>query len=89
MTRRNKNGEQEIGSLRGLRLEAERTKKGYSIIACPIVGVEDFSDTEIKLKGHGGRITVRGKRLMLSVLESGAVEILGKVEDISFDYGKN
>ena len=89
MTHRNKIGELDTNANRGLRLEAERTKRGYSVIACPIVGVEDFSDTEIKLKGHGGRITVRGKRLMLSVLESGAVEILGKVEDISFGYGKN
>ena len=89
MTHKNKISELDTNANRGLRLEAERTKRGYSVIACPIVGVEDFSDTEIRLKSHGGKVTVRGKRLALSVLESGAVEIFGKVEEISFGYGKN
>lgn len=88
MTSKKKNTQRGATLPHGLRLEAERTAKGYSIVACPIIGVEDFSDTEIQLKSHGGRISVLGQRLILSVLESGAVEIIGKVEDIKFAYGK-
>ena len=89
MTEKNKSKKSDKGLIRGLRIEAVRTKNGYSLLACPILGVEDFSETEIKLKSHGSKITIRGKRLVLSILESGAVEILGKVEEIIFGYGKN
>jgi len=74
---------------RTFRLEAERGARGMNLVACPIVGIEKFSDTEICVKGHGGKITVCGKRLSVTLLEGGAVEIIGKVADIHFGYGKN
>ncbi len=71
------------------RLEAERSRHGMSVIISGIIGINDFTDERVLLKSHGGRITVSGKRLTVSVFEHNCVEIVGKVEDIGFGYGKN
>lgn len=70
-------------------MEADRTGRGMSLILCGIIGISDFSDSYIHLLSHGGRITVTGRGLFISVYENGSVEIVGRVEGISFKYGKN
>ena len=74
---------------RSFALEARRTAKGIDLMLCPVVGIEKLSETEIQIKGHGGKVSITGKRMVVDVLEGGAVEIVGKIEGISFGYGKN
>ena len=76
-------------ALSSFHLEANRSPHGMSIILSGIIGVSDFSDSEIILLSHGGRICVKGKRLFISVYENYTVEIVGRVEEIVFYYGKN
>ena len=71
------------------RLEANRGTMGMSILLSGIVGVSDFSDEKITLVSHGGRIIIQGKKLFISVYEANSVEIVGKVMEIIFKYGKN
>jgi len=75
--------------LSGFHLEADRSSKGLSVVLSGIIGISDFSDSFIHLKGHGGRISVYGKKLFISVFENGSVEIVGRVEGINFKYGRN
>ena len=75
--------------LSSFHLEADRSRSGLSVVLSGIVGISDFSDSFIHLKGHGGRISVHGKRLFISVYENGSVEIVGRVEEIVFKYGRN
>lgn len=75
--------------LSAFHLEADRSRSGLSVILSGIIGISDFSDSFIDLKGHGGRISVHGKKLFISVYENGSVEIVGRVEEIIFKYGKN
>ena len=75
--------------LSSFHLEADRSRAGLSVVLSGIVGISDFSDSFIHLKGHGGRISVHGKKLFISVYENGSVEIVGRVEEIVFKYGKN
>lgn len=77
------------GVKKGFHLEADRDSRGMSVMISGIIGISDFSDSLIYLQSHGGRITVSGRGLLLCVLEGGIVEIVGKVEGISFKYGKN
>ena len=69
-------------------IEANRSTKGLSIVLSGIIGISDFSDTYICFKSHGGRIKVVGKSLFLNVYEGGSAEIVGRIEEIMFDYGK-
>lgn len=77
------------GILSTFRMEANRSTKGLSILLSGIIGVSEFSDEMITLLSHGGRIIIQGKKLFISVYESGSVEIVGKVMEIVFKYGKN
>ena len=93
MTEKRKREKKEVGSvtsaLSAFHMEADRTGRGMSLILCGIIGISDFSESEILLLSHGGRIIVTGKRLHISVYENNSVEIVGRVEGINFKYGKN
>ena len=93
MTGGKKNSFQSLKDIpRGLNdfhLEADRSAGGLSITLSGIIGISDFSDDFIDLKSHGGRLSVRGKRLFISVFENQCVEIVGRIEEITFKYGKN
>jgi hypothetical protein len=69
-------------------IEANRSAEGMSIVLSGIVGISDFSDGFICFKSHGGRIKVFGQSLFLNVYEAGNAEIVGKIQEIAFDYGK-
>ena len=70
-------------------LEADRSRGGLSLIMSGIIGVSDFSDEEISLLSHGGRIHVKGERLFICVYEANTIEITGRVREIVFGYGRN
>jgi hypothetical protein len=89
MTKENNKTENEARGLSSFHLEADRCRSGLSVMLSGIIGISDFSDEFIYLKGHGGRIAVRGKRLFINVYENESVEIVGRVEGIEFKYGKN
>lgn len=90
MTDENKSGRAEkLSYPSGFHLEADRSRQGLTITLSGIVGINDFSNDYIHLKGHGGRIEVLGKNLFISVYENGSVEIVGTVGEIIFKYGKN
>ena len=84
-----KKGDERTTGLSSFHLEADRSRQGLSVVLSGIIGISDFSDNFINLKGHGGRISVRGKRLFISVYENKSVEIVGRVEEIVFKYGRN
>ncbi len=70
-------------------LEADRSIRGMAIILSGIIGISDFSEEQIILNSHGGRILINGRGLFICVYEGGSVEISGRVEEIAFKYGKN
>ena len=76
-------------ALTPFRLEMSRSVHGMTVIVNGVVGIGDLTRECVTLKSHSGRVTVSGKRLEICIFESHAVEICGRVEDISFSYGKN
>ena len=86
--RNNKSERSTINEVRRFYLEAKKTERGMTIMLGGIIGVSDFSDEKIILLSHGGRICVTGSKLFINVYEQNNVEIAGKVEAVSFKYGK-
>ena len=87
-----KNDDKKVGNSLGIssfRLEANRTSRGICTMLSGVIGISDFSDERVVLLSHGGRIMISGKRLFINVFENNNVEIVGKVEEISFRYGKH
>lgn len=78
-----------VAALSSFRLEANRCGGGMSIMLSGIIGVNDFSDESITLLSHGGRICVSGNKLFISLYENNTIEIVGRVKEITFSYGKN
>ena len=69
-------------------MEGSRVGSGIAIALSGVIGISDYSESEIILKSHGGKIRICGKRLMLSIYEDNTAEIVGRIEEISFGYGK-
>ena len=78
-----------LGAISPFHIEIDRTKRGISIIASGIIGINDFGDDHAILMTHSGRIIISGTRLSVAVYEHNTVEISGKIEEVKFTYGKN
>lgn len=92
MTKKSKSQKEKIeifSALASFHLEANRRGGGMSLVLSGIIGVCDFSDEYITLLSHGGRITVLGSKLFISLYENNNIEIEGRVREITFGYGKN
>ncbi len=70
-------------------IEADRSPAGLTVRVGGIIGIAEYSDELVLLKSHGGRLTLTGKRLSITVYEDKTVEICGRVEGMELGYGKN
>ena len=70
-------------------IEADRCARGMRLQVSGVVGISSFSECEMLLLTHTGKITVSGQKLFVSVYENNNVEIDGKIEAVLFKYGKN
>ena len=69
-------------------LEADRCSCGMCMTFSGVVGISELSEIQVELKSHGGRVHISGKRLKICVFENNTVEIKGKIEGVTFVYGK-
>ena len=70
-------------------LEADRVMGGISVILNGIISICSLSSEGIQLKSHRGKIQLCGKEMSVSIFENHTVEIVGRIEGIVFEYGKN
>ncbi len=75
--------------LSSLRIEGERSSNGMSFVLSGIMDIAEYTNEKVLLKSHGGRIVINGKRLKISIYESSAVEVSGRISGVEFFYGKN
>ena len=87
MTAKTKNTRQKA-ALSSFHLEASRSRAGMTLMVEGVVGIREFSDELLTLATHSGKISLRGSRLRISIYEGKCVEIQGRIEEISFGYGK-
>ena len=69
--------------------EGNRISRGMRLVLNDVIGIDELSTECVELKSHGGRIKIIGERLGISVYESRAVEIRGKIGGILLNYDKN
>ena len=91
MTKLQKNSKStsSVSDLATFHLEADRNVKGLSVLIGGIIAISDLSASCVSLASHGGRIIISGERLAVKVYEFNSVEIVGKIKEVSFVYGKN
>ena len=74
---------------RGFFFNGERTGRGMQITVGAVIAVSEITKEKIVLVSHASRVLIEGEGLELSVFEERAVEIIGKVREVKFLYGKN
>lgn len=70
-------------------IELHRVPRGLAVSISGVISVFELSETNIGILTARARINIVGERLSLSVFESRRVELVGRVGDISFKYGKS
>lgn len=70
-------------------VEFDKTSRGISLSCSGVQAITEFCDTEIKLKLPEFHILVCGSRLLITVFEEKSVEIIGKITEVKFLYGKS
>lgn len=79
----------EFGRFGLLRFEGERVGGGLRVMLYGIIGIDELSDSRVGLMSHGGRIRILGGNLKVLVYEGNSVEIVGRVKEIDFKYGRD
>ena len=74
---------------RTLSAEIRKDKRRSVLVVQGVLGVGAFSSREIGLTSHGGRLTVRGEGLTMTVFENRTVEVFGKISGVELGYVKN
>ena len=69
-------------------IEMRKGRRGGVLSVLQVVAVSDFKDDRIELVSKGGRLTVSGEGLTLSLFDGRIVEIYGRITGIEIFYGK-
>ena len=69
-------------------IEMRKGRRGGVLSVSHVVAVSDFKEDRIELVSKGGRMTVTGEALTLSLFDERSVEIYGRIKGIEIFYGK-
>lgn len=69
--------------------ELRKNSRNSTALICGIISINSYSDSQLELLSHSGRIFVNGEHLELILLESRTLEIYGRITEVKFAYGKN
>ncbi len=70
-------------------IELDKTSRGISFSCGGVKGVTELSDSEVKLRLSEFSLLVCGKKLSITVFEGNSIEIIGKISEVKFIYGKS
>ena len=76
-----------VGSLIGMLLKKSLPKSlsevsFSSLHVGELIGILDFSDKNVFLATHSGRINISGERLNVAIFENKTIQITGKIAEI-------
>lgn len=86
MTEKSKEGE--ISAFSSFHLEADRCRDGMRMFVSGVIGIGGYSTEEILLRSHGCKVRISGSRLKICVYENNTVEVVGRIGETEFTYGK-
>ena len=69
-------------------IEVKKSSRGAFAVISGVMSIGEYTDTNVEIVSHSGRIWVLGESLSISVLEGRVTEIYGKITDLRFGYGK-
>ena len=70
-------------------IEVDKVGRFISVMVSGVLGVEEFSDSEVLLCVSGMKIKMAGRGLCLTVYENKTIEIVGKIDLTEYVYDKS
>ncbi len=80
-----------MGTLRPspFRIEIRKSSRGAVAVISGIMCISEYSEQEVVLLSHSGRLILSGEYLSISVLENRVLEIYGRIEEVRMSYGNS
>ena len=69
-------------------MEIKKSSRGAVAVVSGVMSVSEYTDSQVELLSHSGRMCVLGECLEVSVLEGRVIEIFGKITEVKFSYGR-
>ena len=69
-------------------IDIDKAHRGLSLSCSGVKGISELSDVGILIKLSFAELKIVGKGLSISVFEDKCVEIIGKISEVCFIYGK-
>ena len=70
-------------------IELDRTTRGLSLSCSGVQGITEFSENEVNIRLSEFSVLICGSKLLITVFEEKSIEILGKITEVKFIYGKS
>lgn len=77
-----------VSSCPTFHVEIDKSTNGMSLSVSGVKRVSEFSDTLVRLRLSTFFLLIVGKDLSITVFESKKVDIIGKISEVKFGYGK-
>ena len=71
-----------------LGVEIRKSSRGAVAVVSGVMSISAYTEGEVELLSHSGRVSFIGESLGVSVLEGRVVEVYGRITEVRFGYGK-
>ena len=71
------------------RIEIRKSSRGAIAVVSGVMSIGEYTESNVELVSHSGRIAFLGESLGISVLEGRVVEIYGRITEVRLGYGRS
>ena len=72
-----------------LHFEMKKSSRGAVAVVSGVMSIGEYTESNVELVSHSGRIAFLGDSLGISVLEGRVVEIYGRITEVRLGYGRS
>jgi len=69
-------------------IEIKKSSRGAVAVISGVMSVAEYTESNVELLSHSGRLNIIGEALGISVLEGRVIEIYGRITEVKLGYGK-
>lgn len=69
-------------------VEIKKSSRGAVAVVSGVMSIGEYTERNIEILSHSGRMNIEGESLGITVLEGRVVEIFGRITEVKLSYGK-
>jgi hypothetical protein len=67
----------------------KKSSRGAVAVVSGVMSIGEYTESEVELLSHSGRMSLVGDSLGISVLEGRVVEVYGRITEVRLSYGRS